>query len=166
MSSRVAFLPKAAALGAIASGLIGGAVWSIDLHDRSDGDDLRWGVWHNPFMAFDPFCEPFLDISMWALLACAAAAGLGGLLLLAGNGWGARLVRWQAAVAIATNGAVVVAIALMASGVLLMDWTGEALALRLGSIAANLVLWWTMRSRAVAEWVRERSRTGATGRRR
>lgn len=143
-----------AALVSIASGLIEGAVWSIDLLDRSDGDDLRWGFWHNPFMAFDPFSETFLDISMWVLLGCSATVGLGGLLLLARSSWGVRLVTWQAPVAIAVHGIVVFCIALMACGILAMEWTGEAVALRLGSIWVNLLLWSFLKTRAVTEWTR------------
>ena len=79
---RVALLLRAAGLVAITSGLIGGYVWLLDLLDWSDRDSLRWGFWHNPFMQFPPFNETFLEISMWVLLACSAAAGTGGLLLL------------------------------------------------------------------------------------
>lgn len=148
MSQRVVLPAKLAALLAVASGMVGGCVWSIDLLDRADGDHLRWGFWHNPFQAFEPFSEPFLDVSMWLLLACSAAAGLGGLLLLVGVAWGARLVVWQAPVAIATNGVVVVALALMASGVLAMDWSGAALGLRVGSVLVDLGLWWSLRGGA------------------
>lgn len=153
MNPRVDSWLRLAAFAAVASGLVGGFVWSLDLLDRADGDHLRWGFWHNPFLAFEPFSEAYLDVSMWLLLACAAAAGIGGLLLLAGSAWGARLVAWQAPVAIAANSVVVVAIAMMASGVLAMDWTGMALALRVGSIVVDLCLWKFVRSRAVREWM-------------
>lgn len=143
---------RLAALVAMASGVIGGSVWFVDLVDRADGDDLRWGFWHNPFLAFEPFHEGFLDASMWALLACSAVAGLGGVAMLAGKPWGVRLVAWQAPVAIATNLVVVVGIALMACGVLALDWTGMALALRVGSMLVDLALWRFCRSGAVAEW--------------
>lgn len=90
---------------------------------------------------------------MWVLLGCAAASGLGGLLLLARNPLGRRLVTGQAVVAIATNGIVVFFIALMALGILELGWTREALALRLGSISVNLALWRFLRTSAVAEWL-------------
>lgn len=153
-----------AALVSIASGLVGGVVWIADLSDRSDGDDLRWGWWHNPFLRFDPFSELYLDISMWVLLGCAAASGLGGLLLLARNPLGRSLVTGQAMVAIATNGVVVFFIALMALGILELGWTREALALRLGSISVNLALWKVLTTRAVADWMSGPSRTRPTPR--
>ncbi|MFT4514917.1 MAG: hypothetical protein ACI91B_003630 [Planctomycetota bacterium] len=152
MVSRVVLLLRMAALVSIASGLIGGAVWLVDLLDRSDGDDLRWGFWHNPFMGFTPFSEAYLEISMWVLLGCSAAVGLGGLLLLARRKLGVHLVAWQAPVSIATNSIIVIYIALMAVGVLAMEWTSEALALRLGSIVVNLVLWKFLKSSVVTEF--------------
>lgn len=152
MTSRVALLLRISALVSIASGLIGGAVWLLDLLDRSDGDDLRWGFWHNPFMGFTPFSEAYLDISMWVLLGCSAAVGLGGLMLLVRCKWGVLLVAWQAPVSIATNSIIVFFIALMAFGVIKMQWTSEALALRLGSIVVNLALWRFLKSSAVTEF--------------
>jgi len=153
MNLRVVFLARLAALVALASGMVGTGVWFVDLVDRDDGDSLRWGFWHNPFLGFEPFHEGFLDASMWALLACSAAAALGGVAMLAGKAWGVRLVAWQAPVAIATNLVVVGGIALMACGVLALDWTGLALALRVGSMLVDLSLWRFLRSRAVAAWI-------------
>ena len=152
MVSRVALLLRLSALVSIASGLIGGVVWLVDLLDRSDGDDLRWGFWHNPFMGFTPFSEAYLEISMWVLLGCSAAVGLGGLMLLAQCKWGVPLVVWQAPVSIATNSIIVVVIALMAFGDAKMQWTSEALALRLGSIVVNLVLLRILLSSSVREF--------------
>jgi hypothetical protein len=152
MISRVVLLLRMAALTSIASGLIGGAIWLVDLADRSDGDHLRWGFWHNPFMGFTPFSEVYLEISMWVLLGCSAAVGLGGLMLLARRKLGVHLVVWQAPVSIATNGIIVIAIVLMAFGVLAMHWTSEALVLRLGSIVVNLVLWKFLKSSAVTDF--------------
>lgn len=150
MISRVQLWLHIAALTSIASGLIGGAVWLVDLVDRSDGDDLRWGFWHNPFMGFTPFSEPYLEISMWILLGCSFAIGVGGLMLLARITWGAYLVCWQAPVSIITNSIVVGAIAMMAFGALEMHWWKiDALALRLGSIMVNLMLWRFLKSSAV-----------------
>ena len=152
MISRITLWLRIAALTAVTSGAIGAIVWFVDLEDRGDGDDLRWGFWHNPFMGFTPFNEPFLDLSMWVLLACSAAIGVGGLMLLARNPLGAYFVRWQAPVSIATNGVIVVAIALMECGYLKMHWwQTEALALRLGSIMVNLMLWRFLTSSAVKE---------------
>lgn len=144
----------------ICSGLIGGYVWLGDLEDRADGDSLRWGSWHNPFMQFPPFNEPFLDFSMWVLLACSAAAGLGGILLLIPAKPGARLVSWQARVSIVFNGV----IALFIFGAFFYygrnateehfvgDSTYTALALRLGSIAVDLTLWKFLSNNAVREF--------------
>ncbi|QDV07238.1 hypothetical protein Poly30_27570 [Planctomycetes bacterium Poly30] len=151
MVSRVLPRLQIAALVSIASGLIGGAVWYVDLYDRTDGDDLRWGFWHNPFMQFTPFSETYLEITMWVLLGCSALVGLGGLLLLARFRWGASLVVAQAPISIATNASLVLLIAWLAFGEAKMEWTGEALALRLGSIAVNLLLWRFLTSRAVTE---------------
>src|SRR5687768_3682410 len=100
-------LLRLAGLVAAASGLAGGYVWLVDLADRAlGGNQLRWGFWHDPFMQFPPFHEGFLDVSIWVLLACSAAAGLGGLMLLVPHKWGVPLVTWQARVSIATNGAI------------------------------------------------------------
>jgi hypothetical protein len=99
----VVLLLRLAGLVSITSGLIGGFIWFVDLADRSDGDSLRLGFWHNPFMQFPAFDEAFLDVSMWVLLACSAAAGLGGLMLLVPRKWGVRPVTWQARVSIITN---------------------------------------------------------------
>ena len=131
---RIVHSLRIAAIISIVSGLIGGAIWSLDLMDRTDGDDLRWGFFVNPLMGFTPFSEPFLEISMAVLLACSAAVGLGGILLLARSKWGATLVTYQALVSIATNGLVVLFIALMMFGVVAGESTSEALVLRLGSI--------------------------------
>ncbi|MFM1873467.1 MAG: hypothetical protein RL398_2889 [Planctomycetota bacterium] len=157
MVLRLNLLLRMAALVSIATGLVGGVVWSLDLLDRSDGDDLRWGFWHNPFMGFTPFSETYLDISMWVLLGCSAAIGLGGLLLLARHRWGALLVAWQASVSIAVNSIIVVCLALMACGALAMDWTTEAMALRVGSIVVNLVLWMFLKSKAVTDLLASQS---------
>ncbi len=142
---------RLAAIVSVVSGLVGGAIWTLDLMDRSDGDDLRWGFFHNPWMGFTPFNEAFLEASMSVLLACSAAIGLGGILLLARCQWGVALVSLQAPISIATNTVVVLFIALMMLGVVTGDWTGEALALRLGSIAVNAALWRFLRSSAVTE---------------
>ncbi|MFT7536507.1 MAG: hypothetical protein ACI85K_002461, partial [Hyphomicrobiaceae bacterium] len=64
---------------------------------------------------------------------------------------------WQAPVSIATNSIIVIYIALMAVGVLAMEWTSEALALRLGSIVVNLVLWKFLKSSVVTEFFAEHS---------
>jgi hypothetical protein len=152
----VAILLRLAGIVAIASGLIGGVVWLVDLEDWSDRDSLRWGHTHNPFMQFPPFSETFLELSMWALLACAAAAGLGGAMLMVPLKWGAALVTWQARISIITNGVIaffiVVSMSVFAS-IQFEEYhlgdTPEALALRLGSIAVNLALWAFVGSRAV-----------------
>lgn len=52
MPSRAHLRASLCGVVAVLSGLVGGAVWFTDLVDRSDGDDLRWGFWHNPFMRF------------------------------------------------------------------------------------------------------------------
>jgi hypothetical protein len=155
MASPVASLVRKAALISITSGLIGGYVWSVDLYDRIDGDDLRWGFWPNPFMRFEPFSEAYLDISMWVLLGCSATIGLGGLLLLVPSKWGTRLVAWQAPVAIAANSIVIIFIALMAFDVPPKYWTSEALFLRLGSVLVNFGLWIFLRSNTVAEYIHQ-----------
>ena len=108
-------------------------------------------------MGFTPFNETYLEISMYVLLGCSAVVGLGGILLLLRSKWGVSLVAWQAMLSIATNSIVVFVIALMAFGVLTMRWTSEALALRLGSIVVNVVLWRLVKSRAVTEFFAARS---------
>lgn len=138
--TKTALLLRTTAVLCIASGLVGGYVWTVDLLDRSDGDDLRWGFWHNPFMRFTPFSEPFLDASMWVLLACSAVVGLGGLMLLTLTRWGVPLVIWQARISLMTNGIVVILIVLIAFGVVPGWWTGKALALRLASMGVNLAM--------------------------
>jgi hypothetical protein len=149
----VLLLLRLAGLVSITSGLIGGYIWLVDLADRSDGDDLRWGFWHNPFMQFRPFDETFLDISMWVLLACSAAVGLGGLLLLRPLKWGVPLVTLQARVSIITNSVIAFFIvALMVIFPTATDRTSESLVLRLGSIAVDLTLWTFLSSRAVSEF--------------
>jgi len=164
VSHLVALLRIAGAV-AIASGLVGGFVWLVALADRSDGDDLRWGFFHNPFMQFYPFNEPFLDVSMWVLLACSAAAGLGGLVLLIPRRWGLPLVLWQARIAMVTN--VVIAVFIVATMLsfpkYLLDGTGEALALRLGSVAVDLGLWAILGSKVVTEFRDCPSGQGARG---
>src|SRR3954463_7056710 len=104
----VRFLLRLAGLVAVISGLVGGCVWLTDLEDRSDGDSLRQGFWHNPFMQFPPFHEGFLDISMWVLFACSAAAGFGGIMLLVPSKWGVPLVTWQARISIIVNSVIAV----------------------------------------------------------
>ncbi|MGE3163565.1 MAG: hypothetical protein AB7O52_01515 [Planctomycetota bacterium] len=149
MTSRIGHLLRVAATVCVVSGLVGGWVWGVDLIDRSDGDSLRGGFWRNPFMAFAPFSVVYLDISMWVLLACSAAVGVGGLLLWVPHRWAVPLVTWQARVSIATNGVIVVFISLMALGVLPMQWTGKALALRVGSMVVDLALLTFLSSNAV-----------------
>jgi hypothetical protein len=150
-----------AAICSVASGLIGGCVWLVDLEDRADGDDLRWGFWHNPFMQFTPISEPLLDASMWVLFACSAAAGLGGLMLLVACKWGVPLVTWQARVSMMTNGIVVFFIALIAFGVVEGWWTWKALSLRLGSIAVNLLLLIFLSSNAVQSFFNRKPQSPA-----
>ncbi len=163
LARHVALLLRLAGLVSVISGLIGGYVWLLDLADRSDGDSLRWGFWHNPFMQFPPFSEGFLDISLWVLLACSASAGLGGLMLLVPLKWGVPLVTWQARVSIIVNS--VIAVVLVATMFVFAkhqwgEWhlggTPKALILRLGSIAVDLMLWAFLSSNAVREfWVRQ-----------
>jgi hypothetical protein len=144
----------------ICSGLIGGWVWLQDLADRSDGDSLRWGHWHNPFMQFPPFNEPFLDLSMWILLGCSAAAGLGGILLLIPLKFGASLVAWQVRLSIITNAVTVFFIIAMLivdvsnpPGEFYVDGTTHrALTLRMGSITVDLLLWMFLSSNVVHEF--------------
>jgi hypothetical protein len=156
--SHVMFLLRLAGLVSIASGLIGGFVWLVALVDRSDGDDLRWGFFHNPFMQFRPFNETFLDISMWVLLACSAAVGLGGLMLLVSRKWGVPLVTWQACVSIMTNSVIAFSIVAMTFGLAKTQLEEEALVLRLGSIVVDLMLWTFLSSNAVREFFARQSR--------
>jgi hypothetical protein len=158
---RVALLLRLAGLVTVASGLTGVCIWLADLGDGADGDGLRYGSWHNPFMQFPPFDEAFLGVSMWVLLACSAAAGLGGLMLLVPRKWGVPLVTWQARVSIVTNGVIaffiVAAMVVFAKrqwGEYYLAGTTEALALRLGSIVADLMLWTFLDSNAVREFWR------------
>jgi hypothetical protein len=109
-------------------------------------------------MQFPPFSETFLELSMWALLACSAAAGLGGATLMVPLKWGVPLVTWAARVSIIINGVIaffiVVSMSVFAS-IQFEEYhlgdTPEALALRLGSIAFNLMLWTFLGSKAVSE---------------
>ena len=163
--SHVVLLLRLAGAVSIASGLVGGFVWLVALADRSDGDDLRWGFFHNPFMQFFPFNEPFLDLSMWVLFACSAVAGVGGLALLVPRRWGVPLVTWQARVSLITNG--VIAFFVFATLLVFpkdfLDGTAEALGLRLGAIAVDLMLWAFLNSRVVTEFGGWQSRRGARG---
>lgn len=163
--SLVVLLLRLAGAVSIASGLVGGYVWLVALADRSDGDDLRWGFFHNPFMQFYPFNEPFLDASMWVLFACSAVAGLGGLVLLIPRRWGVPLVVWQARVSVVTN--VVTAFFIVATLVgfpkYLLTGTAEALVLRLGSVAVDVALWGFLGGKVVTEFRDWPSRQGARG---
>lgn len=162
--SHSVLLLRLAGLVSIASGLIGGYVWLVDLEDRSDGDKLRWGFWHNPFMQFPPFDEAFLDISLWILFVCSAAVGLGGLMLLVPWKWGVPLVTWQARVSIITNSVIaffIVATMFVFAKNQVKEWhlggTSTALGLRLGSIAVDLMLWRFLSSNAVSEFFAQQS---------
>ena len=178
LASHVVLWLRLAGLVSVASGLVGGFVWLQDLADRDDGDSLRWGFWHNPFMQFPPFDEPFLDVSMWVSCACSAAAGLGGLMLLVPRRWGVPLVVWQARVSVVTHG-VVAAVLVAMLFVFRKDmtplfdsdpwdeWhlggTSKALALRLGSMAVDLMLWTFLSSKAVREFWRWQSHSPGRG---
>jgi hypothetical protein len=163
--SHVVALLRLAGAVAVASGLVGSFIWLVALADRSDGDDLRWGFFHNPFMQFFPFNEPFMDVSMWVLLACSAAAGLGGLVLLIPRRWGVPLVLWQARVSIITNIVIAFFIVAIMLGFpkYLLDGTSEALALRLGSVAVDLGLWAFLGGKVVTEFRDWPSHQGARG---
>jgi hypothetical protein len=161
MVSHVVLLLRMAGFVSVISGLIGGFIWLVALEDRSDGDSLRWGFFHNPFMQFPPFNETFLDISLWVLLACSAAAGLGGLILLVPRKWGIPLVTWQARVSVTINSVIAVFIVAMMFVFAETQWdqwhlggTSIALALRLGSIAVDLTLWTFLSSKVVSEFFR------------
>jgi hypothetical protein len=157
--SRVGHLLQGAGVVSVISGLIGGFIWLADLHDRSDGDSLRYGFWHNPFMQFPPFSEPFLEASMSILFWCSAAAGLGGLMLLVPKKWGIPLVTLQARVSIVTNSVIaffIVGSMFVFSKNQWAEWhlggTVTALVLRLGSVAIDLLLWGFLSSHAVRDW--------------
>jgi hypothetical protein len=157
--SHVVLLLRLAGLVSITSGLIGGYVWLVDLSDREDGDSLRWGFWHNPFMQFYPFNEAFLDVSMWVLFACSAAVGLGGLMLLVPRKWGVPLVTWQARVSIIINSVIAFFIVAMMFVFAKHQWevshlglTSKALVLRLGSVAVDLMLWGFLSGNSVSEF--------------
>ena len=160
-----AFLLRLAGLVALVSGMVGGYVWLVDLEDRSDGDHLRWGFWHNPFMQFPIRHEAPLEFSMWVLLACSAAAAAGGVMLLIPTKWGVPLVTWQARLSILTNGLIAVYIIVIMNSLTQAPWelyspgTPKALALRLGSIAVDLVLWIFLSSGVVREYFRRQSHT-------
>lgn len=149
LTSHVVLLLQLAAVISIGSGLVGGFWWLANLADISDGDDMRWGFLHNPFMQFRLFNETFLLISLWVLFACSAAVGLGGLLLLIPLKWGAWLVTWQACVSIIIHSVIVYFIVAMTFKAGMMPWEKKALALRLGAIAVDLMLWTFLRSNAV-----------------
>jgi hypothetical protein len=149
LASHVVLLLRLAGLVSIASGLVGGFIWLVDLADRSDGDHLARGFFHNPFMRFRIFDETFLDISLWVLFACSAAVGLGGLMLLVPWKWGVPLVTWQARVSIITNGVIAFFIVAMTFGFGMMPWEKKALVLRLGSILVDLTLWTFLSGNAV-----------------
>jgi hypothetical protein len=151
--SHVVLLLRLAAVVSIASALVGGYWWMANLLDIDDGDDMRWGFLHNPFMQFRLFNETFLLISLWVLFACSAAVGLGGLLLLIPLKWGAWLVTWQARVSIIIHGVVAFFIVAMSFGFGMMPWEKKALALRLGAIAVDLMLWTFLRSSPVIEFL-------------
>lgn len=151
VASPMVLLLRLATLASITSGLIGGAIWFVDLIDRSDGDDLRWGFWHNPVMQFPPWNETFLDLSMWVLFACSAAAGLGGLMLLRPLKWGVPLITLQARISIIINSVIAFFILAMMLTVPMIQ-TPESLLLRLGSIAVDLTLWIFLSSGAVREF--------------
>jgi len=108
-------------------------------------------------MGFRLFNETFLVLSMWVLLACSAAAGLGGLMLLVPWKSGIPLVTWQARVSIITNGVIASFIVAMTFGFGMMPWEKKALALRLGSIIVDLVLWAFLSSNAVRGFFSRRS---------
>lgn len=138
------------------AGAIGGAVWIYDLEDRADGDSLRFGLWHNPFMQLPPFNEPFQDLAMWILLGCSTMAGIGGFCLLFPTAIGRRLVVWQARVSVIINAVMVACI-----GALIVNFydhptalnnTPLALSLRIGSIAVELGLWVFLTSRNVKDF--------------
>lgn len=157
LAARVALCLRLAGAVSICSGLVGGLVWLVDLEDRSDGDKLRWGFWHNPFMQFPPFNEPFLDLSIWVLLVCSAMAGLGGILLLIPVRPGIPLVTWQARISIVTNGVIVFFIIASLFVFAKHPWdefyvgnsTYRALGLRIGSIVIDVMLWMFLSSGAV-----------------
>jgi hypothetical protein len=155
--SHTVLLLRLAALVAIASGLVGGFWWLANLMDFGDGDDMRWGFLHNPFMQFRLFDETFLLISLWVLFACSAAIGIGGLLLLIPLKWGAWLVTWQARVSIIIHGVIAFFIVAMTFGFGMMPWEKKALALRLGAIAVDLMLWTFLSSKAVTAFFAQRS---------
>ncbi|HEX8916584.1 MAG TPA: hypothetical protein VF796_29810 [Humisphaera sp.] len=170
MDGHVVALLRVAGLVAAVSGAVGFLVWAVDLLDRSDGDGLRLGFWHNPFMQFPPVHEPFLDASMWALLACSTASGAGGLLLLVPHRWGVPLVAWQARASVVVNGAIaclIVATMVAFARNQVAQWhlggTPAALALRLGAVAVDLALWWLTGRRAVARFCRLREPHAAGG---
>ena len=92
-------------------------------------------------------------------MACSAAAGLGGLMLLAPRKWGVPLVVWQARVSVVTHG--VIAFFIVAAMFVFAEnqqdqWylagSSKALVLRLGSIAVDLTLWAFLGSNAVREF--------------
>jgi hypothetical protein len=159
ITARMALLLRVAGVVSIVSGVIGGLVWLVDIEDRGDGDILRYGHWHNPFMQFPPFDEPFLELSMHVLFWCSAAAGIGGIMLLIPWRWGAFLVAWQARFSVIINA--VIAFFIVGTMVVFAkdqwdQWyiggTTEALFLRLGSIAVDVTLWMFLRSRVVREF--------------
>lgn len=161
LTSNVLPLLRLAAVVSIGSGLVGGFWWLANLVDVEDGDDMRWGFLHNPFMQFRLFDETFLLASLWVLFACSAAVGLGGLLLLVPSKWGAWLVAWQARVSIVVHGVVAFFIVAMTFGIGMMPWERKALALRLRAVAVDLTLWTFLRSGAVIGFFAARRSHGA-----
>ena len=145
----------------IASGMVRGFVWAQDLADAGDGDDLRWGFWHNPLMQFRIFDEPLLLNSMRVLLVCAAASIVGGALLIALHRLGRRIVIWSAMIAIATHVLVCSIVAIKASGDVLWDWEKGAVMKRLGIVAFDLLVVLALWPKTVKRFV-EQDRSNTT----
>jgi hypothetical protein len=145
---------RLAGIVAVLGGLLGAGVWTYDLADRADGDSLRFGLWHNPYLQFPIFSYPFVETSCWVLLGCCLAAIVGGALLFVPTRFGRRLVAWQARVAIVINAVTVLGIVwmmvfMMPKLAYRFHGTLTALLLRLGVLTTDVVLLLFLTSRRV-----------------
>lgn len=138
-------LLKLCGLVAAIAGMIGGAVWMIDLSERLEGESFRWGLFANPLLQFPIFSHPFVESTSWLLLVCCGLEFVGGVALLIGAAVGRKLVVWQARTAIIINVVTVVYIVpmmfLFAGHSSYLWGTPRAVALRTGSVVLDLTLW-------------------------
>jgi hypothetical protein len=137
-------------------GIAGVCVWVDDIDDLESNGSLRFGRFRNPLVQYPSFNMEFQEYSMHALLWSSVAMVIGGILCMIPLNIGRHFVTLAARVAIVIN---VTTSLFVLHQIAIWHWhptrlelTAQAVLLRVGVIAIDVVLWVFLNSSLVRHY--------------